>query len=215
MPSFGSQLTYRHTSYTAAAPFSKKRDLPYLPRGPGKGDAAGRPWQGCHNSEVPLPVRLANTAGLRLKSVDGREQVSLSAVLSSRLICQIRSEACGDRSNSLMLLSWRRAPCRYHTAFVPETPYIQFSSFNEESWKIVLHLSPKNVAVYLYLSPPTERSFLILFIADEIDTEIRCCPTASTSAICCCVKPPIQYIQRRLNCFSVRWPFMRITVSAV
>lgn len=123
VPSFGSQLTYRPSSDTAAAPFSKI-DLPYLPRGPGKGDAAGRPWQGCHNSEVPLPVRLANTAGLRLKSVDGREQVSLSAVLSSRLICQIRSEACGDRSNSLMLLSWRRAPCRYHTAFVPETPYI-------------------------------------------------------------------------------------------
>jgi hypothetical protein len=32
-----------------------------------------------------------------------------------------------------------------HTVFVPVTPYIQFSSISEESWKSVLHLSPLSV----------------------------------------------------------------------
>ena len=36
---------------------------------------------------------LAHTAGFPLKSVGGREQVSLSAALSSRPICRIGSKA--------------------------------------------------------------------------------------------------------------------------
>ena len=48
---------------------------PYLPRGPGDGDVTSRLWRGCHSSGVPLPVKLANTPGLPLKSVGAREQV--------------------------------------------------------------------------------------------------------------------------------------------
>ena len=65
-------------------------ESPYLPRNPGEGNDAGRLWQGCHSSRVPLLVSLANTPGLRLKSMDGREQVSLSPALSSRPVCHNR-----------------------------------------------------------------------------------------------------------------------------
>ena len=64
---------------------------------PAIGDVTGRLWQGCHSTAISLLVRLAHTAGLRRKSVDGREQVSLSAVLSSRPICHNR------------VWSWRRS----------------------------------------------------------------------------------------------------------
>ena len=57
---------------------------------PRQGNNTGRLWQGCHNSGVPPLVELTYIPGLRRKSVDGREQVSLSAVLSSRLICHDR-----------------------------------------------------------------------------------------------------------------------------
>ena len=40
-------------------------DSPYLPRNPGEGNDAGRLWQGCHSSRVPLLVRLTHTPGLR------------------------------------------------------------------------------------------------------------------------------------------------------
>ena len=46
----------------------------YLPRIPSGGDITGRPWQGCHNSAASFK---ACAAGFPLKSVGGREKVSL------------------------------------------------------------------------------------------------------------------------------------------
>ena len=43
--------------------------------------------------------------GLPLKSVGGREQVSLSSALSSRPVCQHRVKGCVDRSASLSIIS--------------------------------------------------------------------------------------------------------------
>ena len=43
--------------------------------------------------------------GLPLKSVGGREQVSLSSALSSRPVCQHRVKGCVDRSASLSITS--------------------------------------------------------------------------------------------------------------
>ena len=103
---------------------------PYLPRAPAMGDAAGRLWQGCHNSAIPLLVRLAHTTGLPLKSVGEREQVSLSAALSLRPICRIGSRVCVGRSEACPVWtasSWRRTLRRYHAVFVPVTPCIQLS----------------------------------------------------------------------------------------
>ena len=101
---------------------------PYLPRSPGVGDVISRLWQGRHNSEIPLLVMLASTSGLRRKSVDGREQVSLSPALSSRPKCRNGSEACGGRSDSLFphlpavvlasrLMSLSRGSCAYNTVY--------------------------------------------------------------------------------------------------
>ena len=78
---------------------------PYLPRSPGEGDVISRLWQGRHSSGMMLLIRLASTLGLRHKSMDGREQVSLSPALSSRPKCHIGSEACGGRSDSLFITS--------------------------------------------------------------------------------------------------------------
>lgn len=36
---------------------------PYLPRAPGEGNIADRYWRSCHNSAIPLLVRLANIEG--------------------------------------------------------------------------------------------------------------------------------------------------------
>lgn len=47
---------------------------------------------------------LANTAELPLKSMGEREQVSLSAALSLRLICQVRSKVCVDRLEDVFLV---------------------------------------------------------------------------------------------------------------
>ena len=37
---------------------------PFLPRIPGGRNDTSRRWHGCHNSAIPLPDKLANTAGL-------------------------------------------------------------------------------------------------------------------------------------------------------
>jgi hypothetical protein len=54
---------------------------------PTTGVFTGRLWRDCHSSMMPLLVGLAHITGLRLKSVGGREQVSLSSALSSRPDC--------------------------------------------------------------------------------------------------------------------------------
>ncbi len=118
---------------------------PYLPRSPGEGDVISRLWQGRHSSGMMLLIRLASTLGLRHKSMDGREQVSLSPALSSRPRCHNGSEACGDRSGSLYflplsvmasrLMSLSRGSCAYNTVY-------SVFKVSEEPWKSVLHLSP-------------------------------------------------------------------------
>jgi len=57
---------------------------------PAGGDITGRPWQGCHNSVAPF---YSYAAGFPLKSVGGREKVSLTPALSSRPDCQSGSKA--------------------------------------------------------------------------------------------------------------------------
>ena len=73
-------------------------------------------------------------AGFRLKSVDGREQVSLSPAQSSRPVCQTGSRTYVDRSASLSITSeswrsWRRVLCRWYAGFVLAIPCIQFSMY--------------------------------------------------------------------------------------
>ena len=65
-------------------------DSPYLPRNPGEGNDAGRLWQGCHSSRVPLLVRLAYTVVLPLKSVGGRSR------RSNCLRGRRKSDRCSD-----------------------------------------------------------------------------------------------------------------------
>ena len=112
----------------AAGLLSKTFEPPYLPRSPRQGDVISRLWQGRHNSGTMLLVRLASIPGLRHKSMDGREQVSLFPALSSRPKCRIGSEACGGRSDSLFitsrlsvmasrLMSLSRGSCAYNTVY--------------------------------------------------------------------------------------------------
>ena len=95
---------------------------------PRHGDVISRLWQGRHSSRVPLLARPASTPGLRRKSVDGREQVSLSPALSSRPKCRNGAEACGGRSDSFFLtsrlsvmasrlMSLSRGSCAYNTVY--------------------------------------------------------------------------------------------------
>ena len=79
---------------------------------------------------IPSPKGWRIPPRLRRKSVDGREQVSLSTAMSSRLICRIRSGTNVDRSYSFvvyLLSSSRRVPSRCHAAFVPVTLSILLS----------------------------------------------------------------------------------------
>ena len=69
-----------------------------LPRAPDGRNTAGRPWQGCHNSTASF---FSCAAGFPLKSVGGREKVSLSPALSSRPDCRSGSKASVHRSGSL------------------------------------------------------------------------------------------------------------------
>ena len=103
---------------------------------PAKGDIASRPWRGCHNSAASFRTC---AAGFRLKSVDGREQVSLSPAQSSRPVCQTGSRTYVDRSASLSITSeswrsWRRVLCRWYAGFVLAIPCIQFSMY-EWRWE--------------------------------------------------------------------------------
>ena len=79
---------------------------PYLPRIPGAGSIPDRRWLRLHSPTAPLPVEgWRIPQGLPLKSVGGREQVSLSSALSSRPVCQHRVKGCVDRSASLSITS--------------------------------------------------------------------------------------------------------------
>lgn len=66
--------------------------------------ADGR-WEGRYTAGYRCLKELAHTAGFPLKSVGGREQVSLSSALSSRPVCQHRVKGCVDRSASLSITS--------------------------------------------------------------------------------------------------------------
>ena len=65
-----------------------------VPAPPGKSPICREPF---YSWRVPQ--------GLPLKSVGGREQVSLSSALSSRPVCQHRVKGCVDRSASLSITS--------------------------------------------------------------------------------------------------------------
>ena len=121
-------------------------DSPYLPRAPGEGDAISRLWQGCHSSRVPLPVGWRTPQGFPSSLW---ESVSKYHYLPRCHRARSAGSGLGPAevartafSSPPKLSSWRRAPYRYHAGFVLITPYIQFSSVSEESWKSVLHLSP-------------------------------------------------------------------------
>ena len=66
--------------------------------------ADGR-WEGRYTAGYRCLKELAHTAGFPLKSVGGREQVSLSSALSSRPVCQYWVKGCVDRSASLSITS--------------------------------------------------------------------------------------------------------------
>ena len=93
----------------------KKYCPSFLPRIPDGRDITGRPWQGCHNSAASF---YSCAAGFPLKSVGGREKVSLAPALSSRPDCQAGSKAplialAACLFTSFKLPSSRRALCRY------------------------------------------------------------------------------------------------------
>ena len=108
----------------------KKYCPSFLPRIPDGRDITGRPWQGCHNSAASF---YTCAAGFPLKSVGGREKVSLAPALSSRPDCQSGSKASVHRSDSLSTsppTSCRHRAGPYaatHAGFVPVIPCIQFS----------------------------------------------------------------------------------------
>ena len=110
---------------------------PHLPRAPGDGDIAGRPWRDCHNSAASFATC---AAGFPLKSVGGREKVSLSPALSSRpgvplpglRLALIARTACPSPPKAVVLAA---RLTRYHAGFVPAIPSIQFSWFGEGSGK--------------------------------------------------------------------------------
>ena len=97
----------------------------HLPRAPDDGNITGRPWQGCHNSTASFH---SCAAGFPLKSVGGREKVSLAPTLSSRPDCQSGSKTSVHRSGACLL--HLLASCRHragsyaatHAGFVPVIP---------------------------------------------------------------------------------------------
>ena len=111
--------------------------LPYLPRAPGKGIFQVTAGCRAHNSAIPLLVKLAYIEGLPLKSVGGREKVSLSTMRVMALRLPNRSckrmtvlagtsrKACPHMRRSYLLASWK---C------VPGIPCIQFSKSG--GWKL-------------------------------------------------------------------------------
>lgn len=105
---------------------------------PGDEDIAkGRYWRSCRSSAIPLLAGLANIEGFPLKSVGGRESVSLSPALSSRPVCRAGSKAKRFSLGQLVpdhllkLSSWRRALCRWpfgHAGFVPAICIFSFQT---------------------------------------------------------------------------------------
>ena len=120
------------TAHSGAAVLLLFVHPPYLPRTPAGGMSQASSGEELITAAIPLPKGWRIPPQLRRKSVDGREQVSLSTALSSRLICQIRSGTNVDRSYSFVvhlpkLSSSRRVPSRCHAAFVPVTLSILLS----------------------------------------------------------------------------------------
>ena len=118
-------------------------DSPYLPRGPGEGDAISRLWRGCHSSRAPLPdgwrTPQGSVASLWTGVSKCHDPPRCHRARSAGSGLEPAEVARTAFSSPPKLSSWRRAPCRYHAGFVLITPYIQFSSISEESWKSVLH----------------------------------------------------------------------------
>lgn len=118
-------------------------DSPYLPRGPGEGDAISRLWRGRHSSRVPLPdgwrTPQGSVASLWTGVSKYHDPPRCHRARSAGSGLEPAEVARTAISSPPKLSSWRRAPCRYHAGFVLITPYIQFSSISEESWKSVLH----------------------------------------------------------------------------
>ena len=109
----------------------KKYCPSFLPRIPDGRDITGRPWQGCHNSAASF---YSCAAGFPLKSVGGREKVSLAPALSSRPACHTGSKAplialAACLFTSFKLPSSRRALCRYSRGF--RTCNTVYSVFND------------------------------------------------------------------------------------
>ncbi len=130
---------------------------------PGKGDKTSRLWQGCHNSAAP---HKAHAAGFHLKSVGGREQVSLTPVLSLRLgvptpgfrIYVYRSDSFYQPSFFAIVLaaypiSLVLQPHRFFTCF------IVYSIFKEQVKKISFYIPWQNKG----LSVGTKNIFLNIF----------------------------------------------------
>ena len=109
----------------------KKYCPSFLPRIPDGRDITGRPWQGCHNSAASF---YSCAAGFPLKSVGGREKVSLAPALSLRPACHTGSKAplialAACLFTSFKLPSSRRALCRYSRGF--RTCNTVYSVFND------------------------------------------------------------------------------------
>ena len=109
----------------------KKYCPSFLPRIPDGRDITGRPWQGCHNSAASF---YSCAAGFPLKSVGGREKVSLAPALSLRPACHTGSKAplialAACPFTSCKPPSSRRALCRYSRGF--RTCNTVYSVFND------------------------------------------------------------------------------------
>ena len=121
----------QHTYYVIRLSVLLSTYSSYLPRAPDDRNITGRPWQGCHNSAASF---YSCAAGFPLKSVGGREKVSLAPALSSRPDCQAGSKAplialAVCLFTSFKLPSSRRALCRYSRGF--RTCNTVYSVFND------------------------------------------------------------------------------------
>ena len=141
--------THRHTCISisiAQQSLSYKliRRICHAPRR--KGDVTGRLWQGCHSAAISLLQAGESCRKLRLKSVDGREQVSLfpCAVLAPEFakapdLKLSFARSCTPSFTTSRAAVFARASCRSHTGFRTVTPYIQFSMFQVKEQKKSLH----------------------------------------------------------------------------
>ena len=114
---------------------------PFLPRIPGGRNDTSLRWHGCHNSAIPLPDKLANTAGLPPSPWESVSKFHCHLwVDMPRVPCwawRLR------RSLGWLLekhLSWRRNSCTSAQVFVLVPLSVQFSRFRKVS-ENSLHLS--------------------------------------------------------------------------